>query len=136
MAIRTIAYFTDAHLGQKVHSDGETASNKMSYLDEPAEHKDNLQRVLNDIAAAGIREVIFGGDVGTKDSNKWFFETVGQYPFSLKLTLGNHDTFSNVRPYFQYKRSASDNELIYAEEDEFLKYIFLDTSLNASAEIN
>ena len=61
MTIRTIAYFTDAHLGQKVHSDGETASNKMSYLDEPAEHRDNLQLVLNDIAEAGIREVHFRG---------------------------------------------------------------------------
>ncbi len=130
MTIRTVAYFTDAHLGQKVHSGGDTASNKMSYLDEPAEHRDNLKCVLNDIAEAGIREVIFGGDVGTRDSNKWFFETVGQYPFSLKLTLRNHDTFSRVRPYF-HQRSVSDCELIYTEEDDFLKYIFLDTSSNS-----
>ena len=54
---------------------------------------------------------------------------MGQYPFELKITLGNHDSFSNVRPYF-HQRSVSDSELIYVDEDKLFKYIFLDTSSN------
>jgi 3',5'-cyclic-AMP phosphodiesterase len=125
-ASKVIAHVTDAHIGQKVVLGGKTESGKMHYIHEPEEHRDNLKRILDDIAQRGISEVVFGGDIGTKDANGWFFDLIAKYDFRLRMVLGNHDSFSAVSRY--YNVSGSDDELKYTDEDSCFKYIYLDSS--------
>lgn len=108
MAIQTIAYLTDAHLGQKIILDEETGH--MRYVENTEEHKDNLKFILEDIRSVGITEIIFGGDIGTQEANQWFFETMDEFNFKLLIVLGNHDTYSQVDRYYKpvdryYKQS-------------------------------
>ena len=103
----------------------------MHYLPEPEEHKGNLKLILDDIAKRGITEVVFGGDIGTKDSNEWFFDLIGKYNFKLRMVLGNHDTFSEVSKHYSDIGLGSDDELKYAYEDGLFNYIYLDSSANS-----
>ena len=126
---KSIAYVTDAHIGQKIVLGEKTESGKMHYLREPEEHKDNLKLILDDIAKRGITELVFGGDIGTKDANAWFFDLIGKYSFKLRMVLGNHDTFSEVSKH--YNSSDSDDELKYVYEEGSFKYTYLDSSSNS-----
>jgi 3',5'-cyclic-AMP phosphodiesterase len=128
LASKVIAYFTDAHLGQKLAFDGGIAGNKMRYDDEPEEHKENLLLVLDDIARRGIEDVVFGGDIGTRASNAWFFATLKNYGLSPNIVLGNHDHIGEVRRHYD---CGTSDELTYAHEDAQAKYIFMDSSSNA-----
>ncbi|HEY1743420.1 MAG TPA: metallophosphoesterase [Granulicella sp.] len=125
---KTTAYITDAHIGQRIVLGGKAESGKMHYLSEPEEHKDNLKLILDDIAQRGITEVVFGGDIGTKDANEWLFNLMVKYGFKLRMVLGNHDTFSEVSKH--YSSPSSDDELKYAYEEGPFKYIYLDSSSN------
>jgi Icc protein len=69
---KTIAYVTDIHLGQQLQMDNELGDGKMSYIDNPDEHKQNFILILDDIKKRGITEIVFGGDIGTKNANPWF----------------------------------------------------------------
>lgn len=126
---KAIAYVTDAHIGQRIVLGGKAESGKMHYLSEPEEDKDNLELILEDIAERGITEVVFGGDIGTKDANKWLFNLMVKCGFKLRMVLGNHDTFSEVSEH--YSSSDSDDELKYAYEEGDFKYIYLDSSSNS-----
>ena len=130
METKTIAYLTDAHLGQKVVFEGVNGSNKMSYQFEPDEHKNNLKSIFDDITKRGITEVVFGGDIGTGETIKWFFDQVVEYKFNLFTVLGNHDTFSEVAKYYQNELIKGKNEMNYVDEDAYLRYIYLDSSAN------
>lgn len=146
MAAKTIAYLTDAHLGQKIILDKETGH--MRYVENIEEHKDKLKFILEDIRSVGITEIIFGGDIGTQKANQWFFETIDEFNFKLLMVLGNHDTYSQINQYYkqdQYhthpdksgdesgnKQDAkTGNELNYAYEEGGFKFIYLDSSSNA-----
>lgn len=153
MAIQTIAYLTDAHLGQKIILDEETGH--MRYVENTEEHKDNLKFILEDIRSVGITEIIFGGDIGTQEANQWFFETMDEFNFKLLMVLGNHDTYSQVDRYYKpvnqdYKKdqyhthpdkygdesgnkqdAKPGNELNYAYEEGNFKFIYLDSSSNS-----
>jgi 3',5'-cyclic-AMP phosphodiesterase len=131
MGTTTIAHVTDAHLGQKVLPGGKTGSDKMRYGDAPAEHKDNLKIVLDDVAERGISELVFGGDIGTQDSNQWFFDTVGTYHVNLRMVLGNHDLLAEVRRHYRGELIAGRDELYYAHDTGGFRHIHLDTSSNA-----
>ena len=75
--MKKIAFFTDTHLGQEVyvvHDD--LGTEKMNYRGEPDTHKENLTAILKDIVERGITEVVFGGDIGSKQSNSDFFNTL------------------------------------------------------------
>ena len=125
---KTIAYVTDTHIEQRIVLGGKAESGKMHYLSAPEEHKDNLKLIFDDIAKRGITEVVFGGDIGTKDANPWLFNLMVKYGFKLRMVLGNHDTFSEVVKH--YSSPSSDDELKYAYEDGPFKYIYLDSSSN------
>ena len=58
-----IAYITDIHLDEKFP------------LDTGVDTRENWKIILNDISSRGINEIIFGGDIGEKTANKWFFES-------------------------------------------------------------
>jgi Icc protein len=108
------------------------ASNKMGYENEPTEHRENLRVVFDDISARGITELVFGGDIGTAESNGWFFDLVRRYGFQFQLILGNHDSMAEVgRHYCSGGMVEGCRELIFAREDADLKSIFMDSSSNA-----
>jgi Icc protein len=131
VAKRRVAYFTDTHLGQKLVMGGALAGNKMRYDDEPEEHQSNLRLVLDDIARKGFSEVVFGGDIGTTQSVRGFFELFAGYGFAASLILGNHDTYADVTKYWSHGDRGVAGKMCYSRDDGPLKYLFLDTSDNA-----
>lgn len=134
MAVQTIAYLTDAHLGQKIILDQETGA--IRYAQNTEEHKDKLKFILKDIASNGITEIIFGGDIGTQEANQWFFKTIDEFNFKLLMVLGNHDRYQQVNQYYKNERrnepaNELNNELYYADGEGLFKFIYLDSSSNA-----
>lgn len=127
---RKLAYFTDAHLGQKLVMGGAMDSDKMRYASEPAEHRDHLRWVLDDIAARGISEVIFGGDIGARNSVPDFFEILGSYDFKSRIVLGNHDDYDAVSPFLSDQTHAVEGKACFSEGDPALKWVILDSSTN------
>ncbi len=113
---KTIAYITDIHLDEQFP------------IDHGIEARKNWEIILADIASRQIDEVIFGGDIGEKPSNKWFFDSLNKYAENLKITLGNHDSYSEVKKYYSNKFVKSQDELYYNYEDNLYKYFFLDSS--------
>jgi hypothetical protein len=69
LCMKTFAYVTDIH------------------LDEGLQEKYGVdchaqwQLILNDIAARGITDIVFGGDIGAASAHPWFFESVKGYNF-------------------------------------------------------
>lgn len=112
------AYITDSHLGQELQT-----GNGISYINNPIAHTKNFRMILDDVAERGIKEIVFGGDIGSPEMNQWFFDVIAQRGFSLWMVLGNHDTFAAVSQY--YPEPAN-----YIKEDAAVRYIILDTSDN------
>jgi hypothetical protein len=46
----------------------------------------------------------------------------------VKITLGNHDTFSEVSQFYKNESNKGENELYYTDEDDDFKYVYLDSS--------
>jgi 3',5'-cyclic AMP phosphodiesterase CpdA len=115
--MKTIAHITDIHLDEDFPRE------------QGVDARENWDRVLKDVAARNISDIIFGGDIGTKESNKWFFESFRKYGFNLLLTLGNHDYFVEVQKYFTLHLNGT-NELYYSFEDDYFCTLFLDSSTN------
>ena len=111
---KRIAYVTDIHLDEAFPISLSINTRK------------NWKIILNDIASKGINQIIFGGDIGEKSSNQWFFESLKNYKISL--SLGNHDYFKDVRKHYNFDIAKNQSELYYIEEEEDYKFIFLDSS--------
>jgi len=111
---KKIAYITDIHLDEKFP------------IDQGIDARKNWRTILNDISSRGIEEIIFGGDIGEKTANKWFFDSLRDY--TIAITLGNHDHFSEVIKHYNFELIAKHPQLYYRKEDENYKYIFLDSS--------
>lgn len=114
--MRTIAYITDIHLDEAFPAECGVNTRK------------NWERILEDIDKRDIDEVMFGGDIGESTSNQFFFDSLKKYAKILKITLGNHDTFKEVTKHYTNEYLANQDELYYSYHDDFLKYIYLDTS--------
>jgi 3',5'-cyclic-AMP phosphodiesterase len=110
--MKRIAFITDVHLDEQFP------------VDNDVNPKQNLEMALNDIHNKNITEIIFGGDIGGTTSHSYFFESLKK--FSLKLILGNHDKWENVR--LHYAQNITHNELYYTHEDIHYQYVYLDTS--------
>jgi 3',5'-cyclic-AMP phosphodiesterase len=131
---KKIAYITDAHLGQKLvldATDSELAGGKMHYEAEPDQHKKNLQTIFSDVAKRGISEIVFGGDIGSEASLSWFFALSTSYDFRLALVLGNHDRWPAVAKYYSAGAASSDSELYGVRDDDYARWIFVDSSANS-----
>jgi len=111
---KKIAYVTDIHLDEKFPKD------------QGVDTRKNWTRILSDISSRGIDEIIFGGDIGEKTANKWFFESLRNY--SIAITLGNHDYYSEVIKHYNFEVVEKQSELYYSQECDYYKYIFLDSS--------
>lgn len=130
--MKKIAFLTDTHLGQQVFLTNEGLdSEKMAYREEAGAHQENLRTVLNDIVKKGISEVVFGGDIGSRESNKDFFDIINEYGLKPSIILGNHDYYSEVIKYYVPDFITGEQELKYVREDDYFKYIYLDTSSNS-----
>ena len=103
------------------------------HLDEPfpiefgVKAKENWGIVLNSLSEAHITDVVFTGDIGTNESNKWFFDSFGSN-INLRITLGNHDLFTETVKHYNTSLADGQYELYHTHEDEFYKYIYLDSS--------
>ncbi len=109
-----IAFITDLHLDEAFP------------LENNVNPKVQFEIILNDIKNRGIKEIVFGGDIGETTSHQYFFEKLQS--FSVNLILGNHDRYEHVKKYF--KKSDSNEELFYKSEDHNYQYIYLDSSLD------
>lgn len=118
--MKKIAFITDIHLDDQFPKDVGVDSEK------------NWKQLLNDIRSKNIEEIIYGGDIGQASAHPYFFESLKT--FRLNIVLGNHDHFQEVIPYFKPSASFDKSELYYSSEQEFFKFIFLDSSLNEISE--
>ncbi|WP_378177000.1 metallophosphoesterase family protein [Aquimarina sp. SS2-1] len=118
--IKRVAYITDTHIDEDFPKTVGVNARK------------NWITILNDIASRGIGEIIFGGDIGEKSSNSWFFESLTVY--EICISLGNHDDFSEVIKYYKTNVLANPKELFYSRELDFFKCIFLDSSKEVISE--
>jgi 3',5'-cyclic-AMP phosphodiesterase len=112
----TIAYITDIHLDEQFP------------IEQGADPNKNWRIILNDIKSRGISEIIFGGDIGSSSAHPFFFNSLKEICRNLKITLGNHDKFDEIKNYYSFEPGNGRKELYYSYEDEYYKYIFLDSS--------
>ncbi|WP_299261325.1 metallophosphoesterase family protein [uncultured Aquimarina sp.] len=112
--IKKIAYITDIHLDEDFPETLGVDSRK------------NWKTILKDLKSRSIEEVVYGGDIGKKSSNSWFFESLKNY--QLSISLGNHDNFSEVIKHYKNDSHRDPKELFYCWELGFFKCIFLDSS--------
>lgn len=112
--MKKVAFISDIHLDEEFP------------LQNNVDPRKNWLLLLNDIRSKQINEIIFGGDIGEADSHKWFFDTLKD--FKIKVILGNHDSFNAVIKHLPINLPYTSNELYYSEEDDFFKYIYLDSS--------
>ncbi len=130
MKKRIMAHFTDTHLGQRLVGGDGMSGDRMRYAHEPEEHRERLRLVLNDISRKGIVDVVFGGDIGTPESVRGFFEILEGYDFTPSIVLGNHDAYRDVAQYCGVRAGAVEGKLCSSHDDGHLKRIFLDSSDN------
>lgn len=111
---KRIAFITDSHLGDP------------SAISKGINPDKNLEEVLKHVSDIGIDELIFGGDMGYDDTYQHFFKMLEKYKPGFKIVLGNHDNLQEVKKY--YPGQFHDDGLYYSTEDDFYKYIWLDSS--------
>lgn len=116
--MKKFAIITDTHFEEKFP------------IENGADAKENWEIILNDVLKRKINHIVFTGDIGTEESNKWFFESLKKYDISYNVILGNHDTFSSAVKYYNPGLPEDRNELYYSIEENNHKYIFLDSSTN------
>lgn len=109
-----IAHITDSHLDEELPTKNGVQTRK------------HLNAVLNDIKKENITEVICTGDIGKGNGITHFFEQLK--PFSLSITLGNHDIFSQISKYYTTGIHPVSQKLYHSIEKENFKYLYLDSS--------
>lgn len=111
-----IAYLTDLHLDDKY--------SKMSNTDTFG----HLESVLKDLATKQVDKLILGGDLGEPHTKAYLFERISGFE-EVHITLGNHDEFADILPYYdRAQQLEAQATLYYSFVEEGYKYIFLDSS--------
>lgn len=109
-----IAHITDLHLDEEY----------------PLKHgvptRTRFDNIVKDIENKKITRVVCTGDIGENKGILYFFEQLKTK--TLSITLGNHDTFSEISK--QYSKGADyDSEKLYSSTiKEYYKFIYLDSS--------
>ncbi|WP_420573694.1 metallophosphoesterase family protein [Kordia sp.] len=111
-----VAYITDIHLDEKFP------------LEQGIDARKNWNVILKDLKIRNIRSVIFGGDIGEKSSNSYFFDSLKS--FDLTISLGNHDDFNEASKYYFSEKFTHQKALYYTQETSVYKCIYLDSSQN------
>ncbi len=109
-----IAHITDSHLDEELPAKNDVQTRK------------HLNAVLNDIKKENITEVICTGDIGEGKGIAYFFEQLNS--FSLSITLGNHDIFSQISKHYTTGIRTVSQKLYNRIEKDNFKYIYLDSS--------
>jgi len=112
--MKNIAYITDIHIDEAFPRNLGVDARK------------NWEILLSDVKERGIKEIVFGGDMGEKETNQWFFESLND--FELSVTLGNHDEFSEVIKHFSHAALAGRDELFYSFHSDDFNWVYLDSS--------
>ena len=110
-----IAYITDIHLDEDFP------------INQGIDARKNWNIILNDVKSKGITSIIFGGDIGEKFSNAYFFDSLK--PFDIAVSLGNHDDFNEVIKYDTTVTNTNKKTFYYTRNTSLYKFIFLDSSL-------
>jgi len=111
---KKIAQITDLHLEEECSSNNGIAI------------RNRLKTILNDIEKEAITEIVCTGDIGEKEGISYFFEQLKTT--SLSITLGNHDSFTEVSKYFSDGAHYITQKLYSSSEKEYFKFIYLDSS--------
>lgn len=111
----TIAHITDPHTDETFTTG--------SQVDARAD----LKSLLEEVHAAGITEVVIGGDIGDPSSHLFTFDLLNRYGGNYRLVLGNHDHFKEILPHYN-PLPAGRTEFYYAEGKGPYKHIYLDSS--------
>jgi Icc protein len=111
-----IAYITDIHLDEDFP------------IRQGINARKNWNHILNDVKSRGIRSIIFGGDIGDKSSNAYFFDSLKS--FDIGISLGNHDDFHEVIKHYKPVNIRNKKAFYYTQETSFYTFIFLDSSLS------
>jgi len=114
--IKRIAHITDFHFEETFPIENGVDAHK------------NWKVVLDDINNRNIDEVICTGDIGDQASIQPFLQSLSDTGFTPRITLGNHDTFSEVDEFYKNSLNQGVRELYYSFEEGSFKYIFLDSS--------
>lgn len=102
------------------------------HLDEVIPVKDNistrkrLDDILKDIKKENITEVVCTGDIGQNEGISYFFEQLKTT--SLSITLGNHDSFTEISKYYREGAHNNSKKLYSIRQKEHYKFIYLDSS--------
>lgn len=111
----TIAYITDIHLEEQFPKD------------QGVDCEKNWKRILQDVSSRGIHHVIIGGDIGEYSVNKTFFQSLE--PFQVDISVGNHDSSSEVLKHFNPDIPNTQKGLYYRKDVNEYTLLFLDSSL-------
>ncbi|UII20101.1 metallophosphoesterase family protein [Fulvivirga ligni] len=110
--MKTIAFVSDIHFDEQFP------------IDQGVNAQQNWDKILESLHSKGIKEVVFGGDIGAASSHELFFDSLKA--FSTHIILGNHDEFAEVSKH--YNPCNQSNEIYYEMEDDHFKYLFMDSS--------
>lgn len=110
--MRRIAFVTDMHLQDQYPVENHVDAQK------------NWEVVLSDLKKEQISDVIIGGDLGGAIALPEIFKALSD--FSVKIILGNHDDYTQVKKFFW--RGDDGNALYYADADVSHHFIFMDSS--------
>ena len=119
--MKRIAQITDIHLMEEWSAK------------HGADTDTNMKLILQDVGARGIRKVIFTGDIGHSDAYQRFFALLKDFDFTV--IPGNHDRFADIKPHYFPEYLKTKAEMFHSTEDEYFKYIFLDSSSDSISEI-
>lgn len=116
--MKRIAHITDIHLDEDFPKEIGVDTAK------------NWSQILESLQGQEIDEIFFTGDIGSAASNNAFFTSLKPFQDRLKITLGNHDAFSEATKYYANSMAEGEQELYYFSEDLFFQYFFFDSSSN------
>lgn len=112
MSIKKIALVTDTHLQEE-----------MPFLSNK-EAQQHFDVVLSHIADNAITDIIFCGDIGSKNSHDSFFNALQNY--SWHIVLGNHDSMADLAD--RLHGSQVSEEWYYYFDEQGFRYIIMDSS--------
>ncbi len=109
-----IAHITDLHLDEEYPLKNGVLARKQ------------FDSIVKDIEDKQITRIVCTGDIGENEGISYFFEKLKTK--TLSITLGNHDTFSEISKYYN-KGADYDSEKLYSSIiTEYYKFIYLDSS--------